>query len=334
MTLKRSTVLAIATLCGMVLLATSCKTPREKRLEAENEKLQNDIVKSDSVQIQFMNAYAEIDANLQAIKVREKMINKNSRDAEDNPDIQQRIINDIVEIGKLMENNRKKLQDMESLRRQLVNARSVNEKLKAENTSLKENATSKMNAQDAEKLAYYEKENQRLAEVNKGLEQTIARLKQQLTESEATVNNLREELTQLKRAYAVLESTIDSLNRKSQQYLADIEEMNATIASLNDQLNSSKTFYYIAAPSKELKTKQILAKGGINPNAPLRNFTQINEDKRVIDIPGGKSVKSFHTQHPSTSYRIDNKDKKNVKIEITNPQAFWSLSKVCVIEIK
>ncbi|MDE6493586.1 MAG: hypothetical protein K2O66_06920 [Bacteroidales bacterium] len=330
MNLKRSTVLAITALCSVVLLATSCKTPREKRLEAENEKLQNDIVKSDSVQIQFMNAYAEIDANLQAIKTREKMINKNSRDAETNPDIQQRIIGDIVEIGKLMENNRKKLQDMESLRRQLVSARSANEKLKAENTSLKEKP--KMNAEDAEKLAYYEKENRRLAEVNKGLEQTIARLKQQLAESEAAVNNLREELTQLKRAYAVLQSTIDSLNYKSQQYLADLEEKENTIASLNEQINSSKAVYFIAAPSKELKSKQIVAKGGINANASIKNFTQTNEDQRIIETKSGKI--NLLTSHPNGSYRIDNKDKKNIKLEITNPKAFWSLSKVCVIETK
>lgn len=332
MTLKRSTVLAIATLCGMVLLATSCKTPREKRLEAENEKLQNDIVKSDSVQIQFMNAYAEIDANLQAIKKREKMINKNSRDAEENPDIQQRIINDIVEIGKLMENNRKKLQDMESLRRQLVAARSSNEKLKAENTSLKESAAPKTNEQDAEKLAYYEKENLKLAELNKKLEQQIQNLKQQLDEKEMEIGNLREEIKQLKQAYAVLEATMDSLSRKSQQYLADIEDRDNTIASLNDQLNSSKTFYYIAAPGKDLKSKQISGKGGINPNASVRNFTPITEDERVIPFSG--KFGNLLTKHPNTSYRIDDKDKKNLKLIINDPQAFWSLSKVCVIETK
>lgn len=333
MTFKRSTVLAIAALCSMVLLATSCKTPREKRLEAENEKLQNDIVKSDSVQIQFMNAYAEIDANLQAIKVREKMINKNSRDAETNPDIQQKIISDIVEIGKLMENNRKKLQDMESLRRQLVSVRSSNEKLKAENTSLKENAAPKTNPEDAEKLAYYEKENQRLAELNKSLEQQIKNLNNQLKEKEMEIGNLREELRTLKQAYAALETTLDSLDRKSKQYLAELEQKEITIASLEDQLNSSKTFYYIAAPGKELKAKQISGKGGINPNASVRSLIPINEEQRVIETHAAKIVK-FYTQHPNGSYRIDDKDKKNIKVEITNPSAFWSLSKVCVIETK
>ncbi|MDE5762750.1 MAG: hypothetical protein K2H68_04505, partial [Bacteroidales bacterium] len=102
MMFKSSSFIAIASLCGVLMFTTSCKTPREKRLEAENERLNNEIIKSDSVQIQFMNAYAEIDANLQAIKAREKMINRNSQDAEENADVQQRIIADIVAIGKLM----------------------------------------------------------------------------------------------------------------------------------------------------------------------------------------------------------------------------------------
>ena len=103
--------LAFALSTGLLLSLTSCKTPRVKKLEAENAKLQDDIVKSDSVQIQFMNAYAEIEANLNEIKLREKMINESSQDAEDNADIQQRIITDIVQIGKLMESNRQKLQE-------------------------------------------------------------------------------------------------------------------------------------------------------------------------------------------------------------------------------
>ena len=87
MAINRNSVLAAAVLCGLLLLASSCKTPRVKRLEAENARLQNDIVKSDSVQIQFMNAYAEIEANLNEIKLREKIINENSYDAEMNADI-------------------------------------------------------------------------------------------------------------------------------------------------------------------------------------------------------------------------------------------------------
>ncbi len=336
MMFKRSSVIALASLCGLFLLATSCKTPREKRLEAENERLNNEIIKSDSVQIQFMNAYAEIDANLQAIKVREKMINRNSQEAEENPDVQQRIIADIVEIGKLMENNRQKLQNMESLRRQLVKARSDNKKLQSENATLKEAARPQVmsNPQDAERIEALEKENARLAELNKGLEKTIARLKQQLSESEARIESLQQELTSLKEAYAALQAINEELKANEQQFLAKMDEKDATISDLNNRLGQSKTVYYIAAPAKQLKAKQITVKNSVNPDVKLSNLTTVSDYEELRVIPTNSGKAELLSSHPMGSYKIDNKDKKNIKIEITNPKNFWSVSRVCVIATK
>ena len=337
---KNSILLAIAASIGILLMATSCKTPRVKNLEAENAKLQNDIVKSDSVQIQFMNAYAEIEANLNEIKLREKMINENSLGAESNPDMQQRIISDIVEIGKLMENNRQKLQNMESLRRQLISARSANKKLTEENRALKQGIPAPApvqvtsNPEDQQKIAELTQENARLAELNKTLEETITRLKNQLTESEARIESLQEELSLLKEAYAALEAINDSLQASNQTYLAQLEEKDNQINTLNSQLSSSNRVYYIVANSKNLKAKKIMDKKNVNPNVNLNNFTSVENynDLRIIETKSSKAT--VLSQHPSRSYTINTRDKKNVKIEIKNPESFWSTSKVCVIEIK
>ncbi|MBD5388051.1 hypothetical protein HDR68_01500 [bacterium] len=335
MMFKRSSFIAIASLCGVLMFSTSCKTPREKRLEAENERLNNEIIKSDSVQIQFMNAYAEIDANLQAIKTREKMINRNSQDAEENADVQQRIIADIVAIGKLMESNRQKLQNMESLRRQLVNARAESKKLQAENVTLKEKSLVAVNnPQDAERIEALEKENTRLNELNQSQVKMIAALKKQLAESEARIESLQQELASLKDAYAALENINKELKANEQQYLAKLEEQEATISNLNSQLNQTKTVYYIAAPAKELKSKGIVVKNSVNPDIKISALTSVPDfnDLRVIETKSGKV--EVLSNHPRGSYRIDNKDKKNFKIEINNPQSFWSLSRVCVVSTK
>lgn len=341
MMFKRSTVLVITALSGLLLLATSCKTPRVKQLEAENAKLQNDIVKSDSVQIQFMNAYAEIEANLQEIKVREKMINDNSQEAEINPDMQQRIIDDIVEIGKLMEKNRKNLQGMESLRRQLIAARKENKNLKEENKALKQQPFTPnpvpvaVNQQENQsQIENLSKENARLAELNASLEQTISNLKNQLAESEARIESLQEELSLLKEAYAALQAINDSLQASNQEYLAMLSEKDNQISSLNEQLSGSTSVYYIMGNNKSLKSKRILIKNSINPNVNLKNFTSVSDPKdlRVIETKSGKA--EIISAHPSSSYAINAKDKKNVKIEIKNPEAFWSASRICVIETK
>ncbi|MCM1169054.1 MAG: hypothetical protein NC324_03860 [Bacteroides sp.] len=334
MMFKHGSFIAIASLCGVLMFTTSCKTPREKRLEAENARLNDEIIKSDSVQIQFMNAYAEIDANLQAIKVREKMINRNSQEAEENADVQQRIIADIVEIGKLMEKNRQKLQSMESLRRELVNARAESKKLKAENVALKESSHTVGNPQDAERIAALEKENARLTELNQGFQKTIAALKKQLAESEARIESLQQELASLKDAYAALENINRELKANEQQYLAQLDEKEATISSLNSQLTQSKTVYYIAAPAKALKSKGIVVKNAVSSDVKLTALTAVADynELRVIETKSSKA--EVVSSHPKGSYRIDAKDKKNVKIEITNPQNFWSVSRVCVISTK
>lgn len=335
---KSSILLAAAASVGFLLMTTSCKTPRVKKLEAENTKLQNDIIKSDSVQIQFMNAYAEIEANLNEIKVREKMINENSQEAESNPDIQQRIISDIVEIGKLMESNRQKLQNMESLRRQLVAARSANKKLTAENNALKQGIPAPVqqgsDPKDQQQIAALTKENARLAELNKSLEETITNLKNQLAESEARIESLQEELSLLKEAYAALQAVNDSLKASNDAYLAQLEEKDNQINSLNSQLSSSSKVYYIVANSKTLKAKKIMVKKSINPNIRLTNLTAVENFKDLHIIETKASKISVLSQHPTKSYVINIKDKKNAKIEIKDPEAFWSTSKVCVIETK
>ena len=330
MAINRNSVLATAVLCGLLLLASSCKTPRVKRLEAENARLQNDIVKSDSVQIQFMNAYAEIEANLNEIKLREKIINENSYDAEMNADIQQRIINDIVEIGKLMENNRQKLQEMESLRRQLISARNSNNALKKENEILR-------NGVDPEaqlRVEELEAENVRLAELNKSLEETVSRLKDQLSESEARIESMQEELALLKDAYAALQAVNDSLQRNEQAYLAQIQSRDYRISDLTRKLSASQSVYYIVANSKTLKAKNIVVKNRVNPNLRLQNLTEVGDYTELAMIETKSNKAELISSHPAASYRIDNKDKKNLKIVITDPQAFWSTTRVCVVEIR
>lgn len=336
MTLNFKSVIALASLCGAMLIATSCETPKEKRLKAENEELKNEIVKADSLQLQFMNAYNEIDANLHSIKVREKMINRNSRDAEQNADVQKRIIADIVQIGKLMENNRKKLQEMEGLRRQLASARAEAKKYKEEAADLRAAAQPKQesNEKDLERIAALEKENARLAELNKGYEKTIEGYKKKLADAEATIESMKQEIQQLKDAAKALNDIIAELKASEQKYLAQLDEKDATISDLNNRLSQSEAVYYICAPAKQLKASQIVGKSGLNPDVKVSALTLISdkEEFRSIETKSSKAV--FMSTHPAGSYKFNVEDKKNVKIEITNPKAFWSVSRVCVVSTK
>ncbi len=360
-------------LMGMALAAlmtlTSCKIVRTadyNKLIEDNLMMTESIFRSDSIQNCFMSAYAEIERNIDEIKVREKMIVQAN---EEGPiDQQQKILNDIAEIGKLMESNRKQLRQMQSLRKQLIESKKQTARLQEKSAQLQEQSTrlqeqttrlQEENRQlrensnrpapqpvaapaptnnQAEKLSYYERENQRLAELNKQLEEQIAGLKNKVTESEARIESLQEELALLKDAYAALQAINDSLQIEIVRYQKEIETKDSQLASKDNEIATLNgmvsTAYYFVGTAKDIKEKSILDKKSINPNVKISNFTRIENynDERTIETKSAKVM--LMSTHPSGSYTINNKNPKNVVIEIKDPAKFWSITRFCIIQKK
>lgn len=350
------------TLAALMTL-TSCKIVRTadyNKLIEDNLMMTESIFRSDSIQNCFMSAYAEIERNIDEIKVREKMIVQAN---EEGPiDQQQKILNDIAEIGKLMESNRKQLRQMQSLRKQLIESKKQTARLQEKSAQLQEQSTrlqeenrqlresSKVPApqpvaapapatnNQAEKLSYYERENQRLAELNKQLEEQIAGLKNKVTESEARIESLQEELALLKDAYAALQAINDSLQLEIIRYQKEIESKDSELASKDNEIATLNgmvsTAYYFVGTAKDIKAKNILDKKSINPNVKISSFTRIENynDERTIETKSAKVV--LMSTHPSGSYTINNKNPKNVVIEIKDPAKFWSITRFCIIQKK
>lgn len=345
------------------LMMTSCKIVRTEdynKLIEDNLMMTESIFRSDSIQNCFMSAYAEIERNIDEIKVREKMIVQAN---EEGPiDQQQKILNDIAEIGKLMESNRKQLRQMQSLRKQLIESKKQTARLQEKSAQLQEQTTrlQEENRQlresskvptpqpavapapatnnQAEKLSYYERENQRLAELNKQLEEQIAGLKNKVTESEARIESLQEELALLKDAYAALQAINDSLQIEIVRYQKEIESKDSELASKDNEIATLNglvsTAYYFVGTAKDIKDKGILDKKSINPNVKISRFTRIENynDERTIETKSAKVV--LMSTHPTGSYTINNKNPKNVVIEIKDPAKFWSITRFCIIQKK
>lgn len=347
-------------LMGVALAAlmtlTSCKIVRTadyNKLIEDNLMMTESIFRSDSIQNCFMSAYAEIERNIDEIKVREKMIVQAN---EEGPiDQQQKILNDIAEIGKLMESNRKQLRQMQSLRKQLIESKKQTARLQEENRQLRESskvpapqpavAPAPATNNQSEKLAYYERENQRqagenqrLTELNEQLKEQIAGLQNKVTESEARIESLQEELALLKDAYAALQAINDSLQLEIVRYQKEIESKDSELASKDNEIATLNgmvsTAYYFVGTAKDIKTKGILDKKTINPNVKISSFTRIDNynDERTIETKSAKVV--LMSTHPSGSYTINNKNPKNVVIEIKDPAKFWSITRFCIIQKK
>lgn len=329
---------------------TSCKIVRTadyNKLIEDNILMTESIFRSDSIQNCFMSAYAEIERNIDEIKIREKMIVQAN---EEGPiDQQQKILNDIAEIGKLMESNRKQLRQMQSLRKQLIESKKQTARLQEENRQLRESnkmpvapqpvaAPAPATNNQSEKLAYYERENQRLAALNKQLEDQITGLKNKVTESEARIESLQEELALLKDAYAALQAINDSLQVEIVRYQKEIESKDTQLAAKDSEIatlnNLVATAYYFVGTAKDIKTKNILDKKSINPNVKINNFTRIDNFNETKTIETKSSKVTLMSTHPSGSYTINNKNPKNVVIEIKDPAKFWSITRFCIIQKK
>jgi chromosome segregation ATPase len=369
-------ILMFFAICAAFAVAiTSCQTNKINQLEKENESLRQEIIRSDSVQMQFMNAYSEIEYNLSEIRAREKSIDKYSNEPgiRNNRTMQEKILEDIAVIGRLLEDNRAKLTNMTNLQKQLITTKAENARLKkitlareqlfgesygsgskvgssnierenrATQKLYEEQSKSRQQEQSIERPQQVQRtstnaasaEIARLQALNQSLQNTITQLRQQVAESEARIEALQEELSLLKEAYAALQAINESLQAENSQYKSDlaasqaeIDEKNVEISRLNEVVQAA--YYYIGA-KKDAAAKGLIVKSGSTPVYKDADFIRIENifEKKIIETNSAKPT--IISNHPSTSYSLDMKDKENVKIVIKNPDQFWKVTKYLVI---
>ncbi len=167
---------------------------------------------------------------------------------------------------------------------------------------------------------------------------------------------LKESNLKIEGLYEMVENLQKSLNLKDEE----IAELKSKIESLNIELSSLqtnykdlqgeneiktqslKTAYYAFGTNKELREKNIITKDGgfigIGKSTKLKEdfnreyFTKIDIDQTTTINIGAKKAKII-TTHPSGSYKMIG-EKTVERIEITNPEEFWSASKYLVIIIE
>ena len=158
------------------------------------------------------------------------------------------------------------------------------------------------------------------------MDKMIESLVKKVEEQEAIIAELRDELAKYDIAMAELTATLN-------ETMAVVEEKDA-------ELNKA---WFVFGTTKELKEHGVVTKEGgfigMGKIVKLREdfnqdyFTQIDITK-TKEIPLGASSVKILTTHPSDSYKLvkDAAGKKIEKLQITNPEKFWSVSKyLCMI---
>ncbi len=149
---------------------------------------------------------------------------------------------------------------------------------------------------------------------------------------QASLNMKDEEITDLKNKIESLHIELSTLNTDYKEIQDESEAKTVVI----------KTAYYAFGTSKELKEKNIITKEGgfiglgktnkLKEDFNKEYFTKVNIDEVTSINIGAKKAKII-TTHPSGSYKLIG-EKKVEKIEITNAEEFWSVSKYLVIIIE
>ena len=170
-----------------------------------------------------------------------------------------------------------------------------------------------------------------------GLEKMIRGLDAQLTAKEGEIGRLRGELSQM-------EARMETLAEEAAARSTEVEHLSDEKAQLEDRLN---TVYYIVGAEKALRDSGIVSKQGFIGRT-LTSLTEltmgdtgdhdlfIRADARTLtEILVEQKKATVVTPHPADSYElITNADKVVYKLVITDPERFWSSSKVLVVSYR
>jgi len=185
---------------------------------------------------------------------------------------------------------------------------------------------------DNQKIKTLEARLHKMQNKDAGLNKTIARLTQEISEKNEEIANLNSKLGKAD----------DSLVILSQRFNDTISEINRQRAKYGALTNAYNAVYYVTGTMKELKDKKAITKTGgllgigrtseINANSDNSAFIK-SDMTQLSSIPLKGKFSKLATTHPASSYKIDTEGKSYTFV-ITNPASFWSESKYLVIITK
>lgn len=292
-------IVSIVALALVAVFATSCnveKSEKYQALLAERDSLQSVAVAASGGYDQALNTINEIENALESVRAAENILMIESQEGDTN-----NAVSEIMAIQQTLQQNRNKIAQLEK--------------------------------QLAEQGAN-----------SKALNQTISRLKKQIEEKDTYINSLKDELQLSKEQIAELNSQVTDLNTNIDNLNSDIENLNvqsaAQQATINQQDAAINTVWYCVATKEVLVEKGLITKGGLFSASAISSQgldkTQlIQADKRnLTSIQLNTKKANIMTQHPENSYQLVAGEDGALTLEISDVQAFWSMSNYLIVSIK
>ncbi len=281
----------------MPLLLTSCGNNEEvERLKSERDSLARITQSNDQTINEFVSAFNEVEANLEIIKQKEKIISLKARgDVELNENSKDKINDDIHAIYDLMKKNKKTIA---LLQRKLKKSKNQSAGFKKMIATLKKQMLQK--------------------------DQQIDKLKNDLVKLNINIQELNSEI-------ADLNTDIDTLKQKSSEQKAVIDNQNRKLHEAYYVFGTKKEL----KKNKIISSKGgFIGIGGmqkLTENFNKNLFTQV-DTRSFTSVPLFAKKAKLVTSHPSSSYYFAG-DNKIDSLVIKNSKEFWSVSKYLVIMV-
>ena len=290
---------SIIAIAFVALFATSCnveKSEKYQALLAERDSLQSVAMAASGGYDQALNTINEIENALENVRAAENIIMLENQEGNSND-----AVSKILAIQQTLQENRNKIAQLE---KQLAD----------------QGANSK------------------------ALNQTINRLKKQIEEKDTYINSLKDELQLSKEQIAELNTQVDNLNQNIDDLNTNIDNLNTQNAeqqaTISQQDAAINTVWYCVATNKVLVEKGLVTKGGLFSSSDVSgqgiDKTQlVQADKRSLNnIPLNTKKATIITKHPESSYQLVEGEDGALTLEITDTNAFWSISNYLIVSIK
>ncbi len=180
------------------------------------------------------------------------------------------------------------------------------------------------------------KNKQKVANLNKKLKDSNIKI----SEIELAVTNLTNQLNEKESEIAELKTKLEDMNINLSDMKVKFDEEKQESDMKTEKLN---TAYYLVGTKKELTKKGVVTKEGgfiglgkvseISDNLNEGYFTKIDiTQMKEVAVEG--DIITLITTHPVGSYKIVQGTGSHDKLEILDPEKFWSVSKYLIVKTK
>lgn len=170
---------------------------------------------------------------------------------------------------------------------------------------------------------------------NAELKKTIDRMQREINDYIAQIGEYKNQLRQKNEQIAQLNMDLSSAQDSIEAVNSQNQDHRTVLAAQDRMLNSG---FYIIATKKELKDMGLIKKG-VFTAAKLKPstfdtsvFRQI-DIREVTEIPLGSKDAKILSAMPEGSYELVKDYDRTLKIVITDPASFWSITRYLVVMI-